>query len=302
MLNSKHEEIFRRCMDIPKARKAKMARANAQVVQRQLDSMLKVEIATRKKRERQLAPVFGPLRSELARLPGAQEARQALRALHKKKERGQLNRPKVPAHPKHSPMLPGSLLLFADPPFNPEKTYVVYPTSSQLKLTADPTGYLYLWLHAGYTYGGHTLMCHVGFHETIIGDPLMTLMDFSVAPSYFWKAHWSSGWWALAAGDIRMGIIINRFDQNANFLDNRVNSWKYLVSFHDTNLADAGDLSGENSSDLMMGRTLVDANSYYVCSVAFRATAYGEPLDSVSILELNGVVDFMSFRLYGQTL
>jgi hypothetical protein len=107
-----------------------------------------------------------------------------------------------------------------------------------------------------------------------------TSMRFTASPSFYWSANWASNWWRLSSGDIWIGQVVNRFDQNWSFIDSLVSYQTSLISWNDYNAADVQNKSDSATAYNLSTTAFVQPNYFYNCWVWVGADVYGDNIDS----------------------
>jgi hypothetical protein len=105
-------------------------------------------------------------------------------------------------------------------------------------------------------------------------------MRFTASPSFYWTADWASNWWRLSSGDIWVGQVVNRFDQNWNFIDTPVSYQTSLVSWYDHNFGDNPSQVGATTAYNLSTTAFVQPNFFYNCWVWIGADCFGDWVDS----------------------
>lgn len=126
-------------------------------------------------------------------------------------------------------------------------------------------------------------------------------LRFSASPSFNWSALWGSGTWRLASGNIWIGQVVNRFDQNWTWIDTPVSYQQSLFSWNDYNFADSGEQSNSNTSFGLSTSVFVQPNFFYNCWVWIGATAYGDWVDtgwSYSTASMNANVSTLTLDTF----
>lgn len=189
---------------------------------------------------------YDALRSSFLKIPGMQDA------LSKR----QLVQPARQAVAPHGPSLRAPLVrldehIVETPPFLTMTGYSQNGPNT-VAFNADPSGSAIVSIQAGVedsTTGNGTASVWAALGSSVIVPAATSSVQFRITCDFNWESDWSSSWWRLAAGDVWVGQLVNRFTTAGLFIDTPVAS--QLVQpdsvFNDYNLDDNGYQVGSAS-------------------------------------------------------
>jgi hypothetical protein len=209
----------------------------------------------------------------------------------------QLPKLAVPPRPPASRLRLASVHLVDTAPFQAMtwQSVSIYGGNSQdavvSKLTADDNGYMSFALSGGgvYSDSNSSGSCWCAIGQTYVMPPDVAKSEtggatlrFTASPSFRWNVDYGSNLWRLSSGNIWIGQVVNRFDQNWTLIDTPVSYQTNLYSWYDHNFGDSSTPSGSTSAYSLSTTAFVQPNYFYDCWVWIGAYAFGDAVDSGS--------------------
>ncbi len=296
-MNQAEKKVYQRLRKVP----AKLREPSAwEPIRRASKKRFEAEKDAIASRNTQTARVYDALRSLVQGSPQADALRAALPSLPQKRVNTTI--PKlapIPA-PKSAKLRLDPIQLIDIAPFVTE-TWWDATGPNNITVAADPSGNLNVFTDAGYdpqqgaTGNGHA-SCWAAAGQDYT-PPAEGMLRFSASPSFSWRTRWGSTFWRQAAGQVWIGQLIIRFDQNGVIIDAPVQTQNILYSFDDRNLDDRGDQSGSATGLLLQSQLIVDPSFVHRCFVWIGGSANADRSNNQSWANISLAVSFSSITL-----
>ena len=292
-MTKQERALYERMRDVPVQKALAASKAGMDAMS---ERQFREENAIRAASTSRTAPVYSALRDAIASRPEFAGVMNALKLARSKPDGRPLEPIKAPPSPKVPRLRLGSMHLVDTPPFQAQ-TWQACSFSGGNESVSDDVPNLSADGSSGnmsFTIEGgglgqdnaSSVSCWsaVGQAYTFPAELLDVetggaLLRFSANPSFTWSGKWSSNWWRLASGNIWIGQVVNRFDQNWVFLDNPVVTQTSLISWNDYNFADQTTQSAESSAFGLTSWVFVQPNFNYFAWVWMGASAFGDTLE-----------------------
>ena len=255
-----------------------------------------IENAARAASIASVEPTHNAMRDVIASSADFRGVRDALAAAPRPMARSVLAKPFVPVAPKTPRLKLGSIHLVDTAPFEAMTWNAVQTINgpADTNMPSPPvadgaSGDMSFDIYGGGLTNANnsSVSCWCAIGQSYIvpeeaGKPETggSTLRFSASVSFNWSAFWSSVHWRLASGNIWIGQVVNRYDQNWVLIDVPVSYQQPIQSWHDYNLDDSQSPSGSNTSYGLSTSVFIQPTFNYDGGVWIGASAYGDKIDS----------------------